>query len=153
MKITTKLKMDLSGMEKLRKKLRTTSVDAGWLHEVNHWNSDPKNPITVPTLAAHLHYNSEWEDSFMLSYKRNMEVNTIVQINLNKYLGILDIPVIADRIGADMAKRIKVNIEDVSSPANNTNWASIKGFNDPLIYGSASGKTPNLLSEINWEVK
>lgn len=145
--------MDLSGMDKLKKQLKSTEVDVGYLHPVEHWNSSPTNPITVPALAAHYHYNSPWADSFMLDYTRNLQVNGIVQANLKSSFGNTTVHHVAHNIGRDLRKTIQTNIENTVSPSNAPSWVERKGFNDPLIYGSDTGEAPNLISELSWEVK
>lgn len=153
MKITTSLKMDLRGMEKLRRQLRMTQVDVGWLEGVNHWNSNPNNPITVPALAAHLQYNSPWAGQVLLDPYDSTKVSRIVSGNLRKSFGVMDFKMVANAIGSDLRDFIKVSIKNVSSPSNAPTWAAIKSFNDPLVYGSYIGNTPNLISELGWEVR
>lgn len=153
MKITTSLKMDLRGMEKLRKKLRKTQVDVGWLEGVVHWNSNPNNAITVPALASHLHFNSPWAGQVLVDPYDSTAVSRIVSSNLRKSFGVLDFNMVANAIGSDLRDFVEVSIKNVSSPSNAQSWADIKTFNDPLVYGSYLGNTPNLISELDWEVR
>lgn len=148
MKYSTKVKMDLSGLKKLRSELRLTTIEVGWLDNVEHWS----RTINVPSLAATLHYDSPWADRFMLDDSKVLQVSKIVKQQLNYFFGCVPLVKLANNIGEELTNQIRVNIIDVSAPANSDEWAQEKGFNDPLIYGSAYGEEPNLLSALSWKV-
>ena len=145
--------MDLSGMKKLKALLRRTEVDIGWLSGVNHWSSTPSNPITVPTLAHNLHEYSAWQGQVLFERGDSFKISSVVQDNLRKSLGVVPFNMVATNIGSDLKDLLTISIQNVSTPENSPQWAAIKTFNDPLIYGSHFGNTPNLLSEIKWEVR
>lgn len=154
MKMTTK--MDISGFKELKKQLERTKVDVGYVNTPNHWLSAKMgHDFSVAALASHLHDNSPWADQFMLSESRSSEVNNTVQQVLSVSFGKMPNHLTANLIGMQLAEDIKDNINNVSSPPNSTEWADIKGFNDPLVFGSDSriGETPNLISEITHKVR
>lgn len=148
MKYSTKVKMDLSGLKKLRSEIRLTTVEVGWLDNVEHWTGD----INVPSLAAALHFDSPWSDRFMIDDSKVLQVSKIVSQNLNHFFGVVPFSKVANNIGDGLTNQIRLNIIDVSNPANSEEWAEYKGFNDPLIYGSAYGEEPNLMSALSWRV-
>ena len=142
MKVSTKV--DLSGLKKLQKQLKSTSVDVGYIDSKNHW----MNPnIPVATVAAHLHYWSPWKDTFMLSEDKINQVQKIVTSEL-AFFGLKSMTQIAKEVGKKAAYQIEVNINNVQSPPNSKEWESYKGFNKPLVFGSREGFEPNLVSEL-----
>lgn len=145
MKVSTKI--DLSGLKKLQRQLRNVSVDVGYIDSKDHWYSE----VPVAQVAANLHYWSPWRDTFMLSESRVGQVNHIVKTELQK-LGTMSITQVATCVGEKAVKQIEVNIKNVSSPPNSQAWADVKGFNDPLVFGSRTGDEPNLISEITFKV-
>lgn len=124
-----------------------TKVEVGYIKSKDHWMSD----IPVAQVASNLHYWSPWRDSFMLSPSKKSQVQKIVTTNLLK-LGSVDLIHISSRIGSMAKDQIEVNIKSVTSPANSGEWSAVKGFNDPLIFGSRVGNVPNLLSELTFKV-
>ena len=151
MKITTSLKMDLSALNKFKSEVNRTKIEVGWLTGVEHWRSSPLNPITVAGLAAHLHYYSDWRGQFMFDSSKKNQVQDIIDSNLSHSLS-LDFKSTAKMVGYELAESLRINIIEVKSPANSPKWAEIKGFNDPLIFGSRVGASPNLLSEVGYQV-
>lgn len=153
-KMTTK--MDLSGFNELKKQLERMKVDVGYINTPTHWLSAKMgHDFSVAALASHLHDNSPWADQFMLSESKKSEVNTTVQKVLVTSFGKVSPHLTANLIGMQLAEDIKDNINNVSSPSNSTEWADIKGFNDPLVFGSDSrvNETPNLISELTHKVR
>lgn len=145
MKVSTKI--DYSGLRKLQRQLKNTSVDVGYIDSKDHWLSE----VPVAQVAANLHYWSHWKGTFMLSEAKRSQVQEIVTTEL-KRLGVVGIDTIAKCVGEKAVNQIEVNIRGVSSPANSTEWAEIKGFNDPLVFGSRTGEEPNLISELTFKV-
>lgn len=143
------LKVDTSEFTKFANNLKSTEIDVGWLKREVHWT----NKITVPELAAHLHFDSAWKGEFMFDdtpeFKR--QINPIIGW-ATKYLSP-DTTTFKMRVGEELVDRLKENIDEVSSPSNNELWAEKKGFNDPLIFGSYYGYEPNLISSISYEVR
>ena len=145
MKVSTKI--DLSGLKKLQRQLKSTSVEVGYIDSKEHWLSE----VPVAQVAANLHYWSPWKDTFMLSDSKRAQVQKIVTTEL-KRLGVVGIDTVAKCVGEKAVNQIEVNIKGVSSPANSTEWTEIKGFNDPLRFGSRTGEEPNLISELTFKV-
>ena len=145
MKVSTRI--DYSGLRKLQKQLKSTSVDVGYIDSKDHWLSE----VPVAQVAANLHYWSPWKGTFMLSDSKKQQVQEIVTTELRKF-GITSIDTVARNVGKKAVNQIEVNIKGVSSPANSTEWAEIKGFNDPLVFGSRTGEEPNLISELTFKV-
>lgn len=146
-KMRVSTKVDLSGLKKLQRQLRNVSVDVGYIDSKDHWYSE----VPVAQVAANLHYWSPWRDTFMLSESRVGQINNILQSELSK-LGVVSIAQIATCVGEKAVKQIEVNIKNVSSPPNSQAWADVKGFNDPLVFGSRTGDEPNLISELTFKV-
>lgn len=145
MKVSTKI--DLSGLKKLQRQLRNVSVDVGYINSKDHWYSE----VPVAQVAANLHYWSPWNDTFMLSESKVNQVNNIVRTELQK-LGALSITQVATCVGERAVKQIEVNIQSVTSPPNSKDWADVKTFNKPLVFGSRTGDEPNLISELTFKV-
>lgn len=141
---------DHSGFADLEKEMNRTSVEVGWLDNVEHWASDGNPTIMIPWLASHLHYYSPWEDSFMFSQTRTKQVDAVVQAALHKGMAFNNTAIY---IGKQLEARLKKNIESVTSPSNDPKWAAKKGNNKPLQWGSLNGNTPNLISSISSVVK
>lgn len=150
-KMNVKFKADWSPLNKLVKQMNHTCVNVGWLNNVDHWTSTPENPITVPQLAALLHYWSPWADQFMFTRNEGTQVFNIVEHKL-RWLSSDNFKEVANNIGSALSFQLKENIENVSTPSNSPKWSDVKGFNDPLIFGSAYGQSPSLLGEVKWEL-
>jgi hypothetical protein len=147
------LKCDTSELEKLLRQIRTTNVDVGWLDNTTlHWTSTASTPIPVSWLASHLHEHTPWADTFMFSETRTKQVSKIVEFELDKSFGSVKFTTVANRIGKSLSVALRDNIDAVSYPSNSPEWIAVKGNSEPLEYGSLIGKTPNLMSEIKWEV-
>ena len=146
MKISTKI--DLSGLKKLKRQLETTKVDVGYIDSKDHWMN---KGISVAQVANNLHYWSPWKKTFMLDVENKAQVQSIVTKELRK-LGMLSVAQVAKCIGSDAKDKIVDNIISVDSPKNSTEWADVKGFNDPLRFGSRTGQEPNLISELTFRV-
>jgi len=154
MSITTKVKVDTSAFKKLKAQMEALKVDVGYINSPNHWLSSKRGKeFSVAALASHLHYYSDWDDTFMLSDTKKSEVSRTVNTVLNTTFGNIPPTAVATLIGVALGKDIAVNIQNVSYPPNEDRWASIKTFNDPLVYGSAIGSTPKLISEITHKVR
>lgn len=154
MKMTTK--MDISGFKELKKQLERTKVDVGYIDTPNHWLSEKRgHDLPVAALASHLHDHSPWADQFMLSESKTLEVTKSVQEVLAVSFGKVPTYATASLIGVKLAKDIEHNIQSVTSPPNSTEWANIKGFNNPLVFGSDSrvNEAPNLVSELTHKVR
>ena len=150
MSFSIKLSVDNSAFNKLVKEMRTTIVEAGWLQDVEHWNKDNGDEgVSIPLLASHLHYHSKWADSFMFSAKRAPQVNAIVQRSLSSAGSFQST---AGLIGKHLESQLRKNIEAVTSPQNDPEWAAHKRNNKPLQWGSLNGSTPNLISTISSSV-
>lgn len=146
--------MDTSGFQELKKQLERVKVDVGWIDSPNHWMASiAGHDFTVANVASDLHYYSRWEDSFALSETRAKEVNEVVHRTLDKSLGNVPVHTVANLIGNNLQKIVETNIKEVDSPDNSEEWANIKGFNDPLVFGSRIGETPNLISELKHRVR
>lgn len=149
-KFTTKI--DKKGLRRLQRQLKSTSVSVGYIDSKNHWMSvRDGDPVPVAQVAMNLHYWSPWADSFMLSEQKKSQVQSIVSTQLKK-LGFISVAAIAKLVGEQATNQIEVNIKGTSSPSNSEGWAEIKGFNDPLVYGSKIGEEPNLISELTFKV-
>ena len=146
MKVSTKI--DFSGLKKLQKDLKNNSVNVGYIDSKEHWMNEGQS---VADVASHLHYWSAWNDTFMLSEDKQSQVQTIVDTALNR-LGEVPVRAVAERIAAVAEQQIQSNIIEVTSPSNSPEWVAIKGFDDPLLYGSRSGQEPNLISEITSKI-
>jgi hypothetical protein len=146
MKVSTKI--DFSGLKKLQKDLKNNSVNVGYIDSKEHWVQEGQS---VADVASHLHYWSAWNDTFMLSEDKQSQVQEIVN-DLLPRLGRVPFESIARTIGKYGEQAIEENIVNVTSPSNSPEWAEIKGFNDPLIFGSGSGQEPNLISEITSKI-
>ncbi len=150
MKVSTKI--DKKGLRRLQRQLKNVSVDVGYIDSKNHWMSvRDGDPVPVAQVAMNLHYWSPWADSFMLSEQKKSQVQSIVSTQLKK-LGFISVAEIAKLVGEQATNQIEVNIKGTSSPSNSEGWAEIKGFNDPLVYGSKIGEEPNLISELTFKV-
>ncbi len=145
MKVSTRI--DKRGLKKLQAQLKNTSVNVGYIDSKIHWDND----VPVAQVAANLHYWSPWENTFMLTETRKSQINDAIKQEINT-LGVESIESVAGSVGKRLAKQIQVNIREVSTPPNSEGWAEIKGFNDPLIYGSRIGQEPNLISELTYKV-
>ncbi len=153
--ISTKvnLKWDTRELEKLLRQIRTTNVDVGWLDNTTlHWTSTASTPIPVSWLASHLHEHTPWADTFMFSETRANQVSKIVQSELGRSFGSVKFTTVSHNIGKSLSVALRDNIEAVDYPSNSPEWIAVKGSSSPLQYGSMLGKTPNLMSEIKWEV-
>ena len=146
MKISTR--MDLSGLKKLKRQLETTKVDVGYIDSKDHWMN---KGIPVAQVASNLHYWSPWKKTFMLDTDNSAQVQSIVTKELQK-LGMMSVTQVAACIGQESKDQIEQNIVSVSSPKNSDGWADVKGFNDPLRFGSRTGEEPNLISELTFRV-
>ena len=67
-------------------------------------------------------------------------------------LGMMSFAQVATCIGQESKEQIEKNIISVDSPKNSDDWANVKGFNDPLRFGSRTGQEPNLISELTFKV-
>lgn len=141
---------DHSGFAALEKEINRTSVEVGWLENVEHWASDGNPTITIPWLASHLHFHTAWDDTFMFSQTRTKQVDAVVQSALRRGMTFQGT---AMYIGKQLEAKLKSNIESVTSPSNDPKWAAKKGNNKPLQWGSLNGNTPNLISSISSVVK
>ena len=65
---------------------------------------------------------------------------------------MMSVAQVAACIGQESKDQIEQNIVSVSSPKNSDGWADVKGFNDPLRFGSRTGEEPNLISELTFRV-
>lgn len=146
-KMNVSTKINMKGLEKLKKQIKGSHVDVGWIDSKDHWMSE----VPVAQVASSLHDWSPWRDSFMLSDTRVAQVQSVVNSELPK-LGSDNFNHIISNIGEKAKNQIEVNIRGVSSPSNSEEWAAIKGFNDPLIFGSRTGEEPNLISELTFKV-
>lgn len=150
MSFSVKLSVDNSEFNRLVKEMRKTVVEAGWLQDVEHWNKgNDGEGVSIPMLASHLHFHSKWADSFMFSVKRAPQVNNIVQQALS---GRSSFQSTAGFIGKQLEAQLRKNIEAVTSPQNDPEWAAHKKNNKPLQWGSLNGSTPNLISTISSSV-
>lgn len=145
MKVSTRI--DTSGLKRLQKQLKSTYVDVGWIDSPNHWMSD----VPVAQVASSLHHWSPWRDSFMLSDTRTKQVQAIVTTELQKF-GSISLASVVRNVGEKARDQIEVNIKGVSSPPNSDEWEAVKGFNDPLVFGSEKGYEPNLISALTFKV-
>ncbi len=141
---------DHSGFAALEKEINRTSVEVGWLENIEHWASDGNPTITIPWLASHLHFHTAWDDTFMFSQTRIKQVDAVVQSALRRGMTFQGT---AMYIGKQLEAKLKSNIESVTSPSNDPKWAAKKGNNKPLQWGSLNGNTPNLISSISSVVK
>lgn len=146
MKVSTKI--DLSGLKKLKRQIETTKVDVGYIDSKDHWMN---KGIPVAQVAENLHYWSPWKGTFMLDTENQSQVQTIVNRELSK-LGMMSFAQVATCIGQESKEQIEKNIISVDSPKNSDDWANVKGFNDPLRFGSRTGQEPNLISELTFKV-
>jgi hypothetical protein len=146
MKVTTKL--DTSGLKKLRRQLQQQSVNVGYINSKDHWMNEGE---PVGKIASYLHYWSPWKGQFMLSESNKQQVTDIIKSEL-RFLGVGTVAMFSSKIGAKAAKQIEHNIINVTSPPNSKEWVDIKTFNDPLIFGSRIGESPNLISELTFKV-
>jgi len=146
MKVTTKL--DTSGLKKLRRQLKQQSVNVGYINSKDHWMNDG---VPVAQIASHLHYWSPWKGQFMLSENNKQQVTDIIRSELS-FLSVDNVVFFSNKVGAKAAKQIEKNIINVEVPPNSKEWADIKGFNDPLRFGSRIGESPNLISELTFKV-
>jgi hypothetical protein len=87
----------------------------------------------------------------MLSESNKQQVTDIIKSEL-RFLGVGTVAMFSSKIGAKAAKQIEHNIINVTSPPNSKEWVDIKTFNDPLIFGSRIGESPNLISELTFKV-
>jgi hypothetical protein len=147
-KVKTSTKIDMSGLDKLRKQLKQNSVNVGYINSKEHWMNEGDS---VGEIASHLHYWSAWKDTFMLSESKASQVEKIVASEMDR-LGSTSVTQWASSIGNKAAKQIAKNIDDVQHPPNKDEWVKVKGFNDPLEYGSRDGEEPNLISELTYRV-
>lgn len=141
---------DHSGFAALEKEINRTSVEVGWLENIEHWASDGNPTITIPWLASHLHFHTAWDDTFMFSQTRTKQVDAVVQSALHRGMTFQGT---AMYIGKQLEAKLKSNIEAVTTPSNDPKWAAKKGNNKPLQYGSLTGDSPNLISTISSVVK
>ena len=149
----TKTTVDMSGFKALQAQLKAIKLDVGYVDAKNHWWAEKTgNYWPVSALAADLHYYSPWADSFMLSETKYNEVNATVHWVLSKSFGKSPLSTVMVKLGNELKDDIVTNIKEVDSPANNEKWASYKGFNDPLVWGSEIGNEPNLVSEVSYKV-
>jgi hypothetical protein len=107
--------------------------------------------VPVAQIASHLHYWSPWKGQFMLSEMNKQQVTDIIKSELIS-LSVDSVAVFFNKIGTKTAKQIERNIINVEVPSNSKEWEDIKGFNDPLRFGSKIGQSPNLISEITFKV-
>lgn len=150
-KATTKV--DMSVFNKLKSQIKNTDIDVGYINSPNHWWAQKHGHYwPIAALATDLHYYSPWQDTFMLTPTRYAEINSTVHWVLNQSFGKIPFILVCNRIGSELSDDLKENIREVNSPANSEQWASYKGFNDPLIFGSEYGNTPNLISEVTFKV-
>lgn len=147
LKIKVSTKVDTTGLRKLHRRLKNFHVDVGWIDSPDHWMSD----IPVSVVASSLHHWSPWRDSFMLSLSKSQQVKNIVASEISK-IGSLSMYTIAENVGKKAKDQIEVNIRSVSSPQNSEEWAAVKGFNDPLLFGGRTGDEPNLISALTFKV-
>lgn len=146
MKVTTKV--DFSGLKKLRKQLQENTVNVGYINSKDHWMSEG---VPVAQVASHLHYWSPWKGQFMLSEDNKEQVTNIISSELHN-INIGSIAVFSRKVGSKAVKQIESNIVNVTTPRNSKEWADIKTFNDPLVFGSRIGESPNLISELTFKV-
>ncbi len=137
---------DHSGWAALEKEMNSTSVEVGWLNGEMHWTGD----LPVYKLASHLHFWTPWQDTFMFSQTKTKQVDVIVQAALRKGMPFHRT---AMYIGKQLEAKLKSNIEAVTSPDNDPDWAAYKQNKKPLQWGSLSGRSPNLISSISSVVK
>lgn len=148
------MKIDLSGLEKLRKQFsKPKVVQVGWIDSEAHWYGD--GVFTTAALASNLHYWSRWGrdsgHSFMIDSGDTAEVNAVVTKFVTS--NMLENPNVAlHGIGIALRDVIKHRIETTSSPANADSWAARKGSDHPLMYGSNKGESPNLLDEVTYRI-
>jgi hypothetical protein len=146
MKVSTKI--DTKGLRELRKQLKQHSVNVGYIDSPEHWMNEGDS---VGEIARHLHYWSAWKDTFMLSETKKSQVADIVRDEI-RFLPNMSVAQWTRRIGQQAASQIEENILTVQIPRNSIGWQQIKGFNDPLAFGSVVGQEPNLVSEITFKV-
>lgn len=150
----TKTTVNMSGFLALKKQLQATKIEVGYVDAKNHWwAAKSGNFWPVSALAADLHYYSPWADSFMLSETKYAEINATVHWVLKNYFGKAPFKVMVKKLGEELKDDIVNNIQSVNSPSNNPIWASYKGFNNPLVFGSEMGYEPNLVSEVSYKIK
>jgi hypothetical protein len=151
-KTTSKTTFNMKGLEKLARKIKRTKIDVGYMNSPVHWQAASEGKsTTVAAIAQHLHDHSPWAGSFMLSEVMRRDVQNIVTDRLDNFSHV-PLSVIAKQIGEDAVDLIQVNIQEVGSPSNSPEWVSKKGFDDPLVFGSNYGYTPNLVSEVKWRM-
>lgn len=146
MKVTTKL--DTSGLKKLRRQLKQHSVNVGYINSKDHWMNEG---VPVAQIASFNHHWSPWKGQFMLTASNKQQVTDIIKSELPS-IGAVSVIEFASRVGKKSVEQIAKNIVSVQVPPNSKEWAEIKGFNDPLVFGSKIGEAPNLISELTFKV-
>jgi hypothetical protein len=143
-----KITADWSGLNKLVKQMKESTIEVGWTKPTTHWTGE----MNVPSLAGMLHDHSRWAGTFMLSASKSSQVRSVIGKALRGF-DLKGFPAAVADVGEALKDAIVGNIIGVTSPPNDDEWASYKGFNDPLVFGSDSrvGKTPNLISEVSWQ--
>lgn len=147
-KIKVSTKIDLSGVKKLQKQLKAHTVNVGYINSPEHWMSEGDS---VGEIARHLHYWSPWNDTFMLSDTKKGQVSSIIREEIPA-LPRMPVAQWVANVGQHAVSKVQENIRDVDSPSNSDDWEQIKGFNDPLAFGSRIGKSPNLVSEVTFKI-
>lgn len=151
MSIKVSVSVDNTNLSALIKQINNTQVEVGWLDNEDHWSDKGTSErFNIPTLANHLHFYSEWDDTFMFSQTRVKQVDGIVQASLGSGSSFKGA---AGLIGKRLEAQLKKNIVAVTAPPNSSVWAARKGNSKPLQWGSINGSTPNLISSIRSEVK
>jgi hypothetical protein len=150
----SKTSVNMSGFLALKKQLQATKIEVGYVDAKNHWWAAKSGHFwPVSALAADLHFYSPWADSFMLSETKYAEINATMQWVLKTSFGKAPFSVVVKKLGEELKDDIVSNIQSVNSPSNNPMWASYKGFNNPLVFGSEMGYEPNLVSEVSYKIK
>lgn len=145
MKVHTRINID--GLKRLQKQLKSTYIEVGYIDSPNHWMSD----VPVAQVASNLHYWSPWKDTFMLTDSKKHQLQKIITTELQNF-GFISFNAVMRNIGEGAKDQIAANIQNVTSPRNSDEWASVKGFNDPLVFGSKTGEAPNLISALTFKV-
>lgn len=153
MKVKFKIKSNTKVFKKILNEVKKKAVNVGYIDSKDHWTD--KN-LSVADVAIQLHYWSDWgreniNNGFMLDNGHEDEIKLWATKNLKNF-GTIPFSTLLNMLGKDLANQIARNILETDSPPNSEEWASQKGFNNPLMYGSEIGHAPNLMSELTHKV-
>lgn len=138
----------LSGMIR---SIKQNKIKVGWIDSKDHW----MNPgVPVAQVAANLYYDSPWgglNNTLIYDRWHVDQIRSILSKDL-KLLGAGTFREVLNITGEHLQQQLVRNIVETDSPSNSGWWADWKGFNKPLQYGSLTGETPNLISEVTYKV-